>query len=133
VRRLIPFSLLGLLIVAAGIFTGLSYSQATAKSSATMLLGCSHKYGATPSSYVLSCADFNSKFTDLHWTSWGSATAYATGEARWNDCTPNCASGHWKSETVTVWAWDLQNGHYTRLGSNDPALLTSEVLKSYPA
>jgi hypothetical protein len=133
VRRLIPFSLLAVLIVAAGLFTLLSYSQATAKSSATILLGCSSKFGAKPSAYVLSCADFNSKFTDLKWTSWGSTTAYATGEARWNDCTPNCAAGHWKSESVTVWAWDLKNDHYTRLGSSDSSLLTSEVLRPYPA
>jgi hypothetical protein len=133
VRRLIPFSLLAVLVVAAGLLTLLSYGQATAASSATMLLSCSSKYGAQPSTYVLSCADFNSKFTDLHWTSWGSTTAYATGEARWNDCTPNCASGHWKSETVTVWAWELKNGHYTRLGSSDPSLLTSETLTPYPA
>jgi hypothetical protein len=132
VRRLIPFSLLAVLTVAAAVFFGLSLSEATAKSSATILLSCSDKYGAEPSTYVLSCADFNSKFTDLHWTSWGSATAYASGEARWNDCTPNCASGHWKSESVTVWAWDLKNDHYTRLGSTDSSLLTSEALKPYP-
>jgi hypothetical protein len=133
VRRLIPFSLLAVLIVAAGLFTLLSYSQATAATSAKILLSCSNKYGAKPSTYVLSCADFNSKFTDLHWTSWGSTTAYASGEARWNDCTPNCVSGHWKTEPVTVWAWDLKGDHYTRLGSSDSSLLTSEVLKAYPA
>jgi hypothetical protein len=120
-------------MVAAGLFTLLSYSQATAKSSATILLSCSNKYGAQPSTYVLSCADVNSKFTDLKWTSWGSTTAYATGEARWNDCTPNCAAGHWKSESVTVWAWNLKNDHYTRLGSSDASLLTSEALTPYPA
>ncbi len=48
VRRLIPFSLLGVLIVLAGLLTLLSYSQATATSSAKMLLGCSDKYGAKP-------------------------------------------------------------------------------------
>jgi hypothetical protein len=133
VRRLIPFSLLAVLVIAAGIFTGLSYHQATASSSAKILLSCSDKYGVKPTTYVLSCADFNSKFTGLHWTSWGSTTAYATGQARWNDCTPNCASGHWKSESVTLWAWDLKNDRYTRLGSTDPSLLNSETLTPYPA
>ncbi len=131
-RRLIPFSLLGVLIIAAGGFTVLSYHQATAPSSAKILLSCSKNYGAKPTTYVLSCADFNSKFTNLHWTSWGNPTAYATGEARWNDCTPNCASGTWKKEPATVWAWDLKDGHYTQLASSDPSVLTREVLQPYP-
>lgn len=131
-RRLIPFSLLAILIIAAAAFTVLSYHQATAPSSAKIVLSCSNKYGAKPTTYVVACADYNAKFTDLHWTSWGSPTAFATGEARWNDCTPNCVSGHWKKVSATLWAWDLKDGHYTRLGSSDAALLTSEVLKPYP-
>ncbi len=61
-----------------------------------------------PSTYVISCADANSEFTNLHWIGWGDATAYATGEARWNDCQPTCVAGHWRSEPVTIWAWDLR-------------------------
>lgn len=131
--RYIPFSLLAILIVASGAFLALSYNQATAPTSAKILLSCSDHYGAKPSNYVISCADANSEFSDLHWLSWGNPTAYATGEARWNDCTPDCAAGHWKEEPVTVWAWDLKNGHYTKLGSTDSSILTSEVLRPYGA
>lgn len=31
----------------------------------------------------------------LHWTSFGGATAKATGADRVNDCTPTCAGGKW--------------------------------------
>lgn len=132
-RRLIPYALLAVLIIAAGLFTILSYSQATAKSSATIVLSCSRTYGQKPSSYVIACADYNSKFTGLHWTDWGDPTAYATGVARWNDCTPNCADGKWKSAPATLWAWDLRDGHYTKLASSDPSILPTVVLKPYPA
>jgi hypothetical protein len=54
----------------------------------------------------VSCADANTEFTNLHWIDWGAETAYATGEARWNDCTPTCVAGHWHSEPATFWAWD---------------------------
>ncbi|HEV7958190.1 MAG TPA: hypothetical protein VGP11_01890 [Acidimicrobiales bacterium] len=132
-RRLIPFYILAVLTIASGVFAFVSYLQANDPTSATMLLSCSNKYGGPPSTYVLACADYNAKVTDLHWTSWGNTTAYATGEARWNDCTPSCVSGHWKSEPVTVWAWDLKGNHYTRLGSTDPLVLPSVALKPYRA
>jgi hypothetical protein len=132
VRRLIPFYILAVLTVAAGVFAFISYQQANDPTSATMLLNCSNKYGAEPSSYVLACADYNAEITHLHWTSWGNTTAYATGVARWNDCTPDCADGHWKSEPATLWAWGLKDDHYTRLDSSDALILPSIVLKPYP-
>jgi len=133
VRRFIPLSLVAALAILAGLATGLSIVQsdaATAK--VTMVLSCSSKVGAKPSSYVLFCADDNATLTSLNWTDWGDATAYATGLAKWNDCTPTCVAGKWKHQSVTVWAWRVENGRYTRLSSSDPKLLSTITLSSYP-
>jgi hypothetical protein len=98
-----------------------------------MALSCSTKFGSEPTSYVLYCADANAMLSSLKWTAWGDATAYATGVAKWNDCTPTCAAGTWKQQPVTVWAWRIENGKYTRLSSDDPKLLSTITLTSYPA
>jgi hypothetical protein len=85
-----------------------------------------------PSTYIVSCADANSEFTDLHWTGWGDETAYATGTARWNDCTPTCVAGHWRSEPATLWVWDPQRELsrmtiYTKIAS-DSHILTAGLV-----
>jgi hypothetical protein len=131
VRRLIPYSLLAVLILWAGVFTLISYKQSTASgSSIQMPLLCTKSVAVKPTSFVISCADANSEFTDLHWTGWGDETAYATGVARWNDCTPTCVAGHWRSEPVTFWAWDPRNDLYTKFSSTDPRLLGRETISS---
>ncbi|MGC1238360.1 MAG: hypothetical protein WA860_06185 [Acidimicrobiales bacterium] len=128
-RRLIPYSLLAVLVLWAGVFTLISYKQSTASGSSIQIpLTCTKGAGVKPTSFVISCADANSEFTDLHWTGWGDETAYATGVARWNDCTPTCVAGHWRSEPVTLWAWDPQNDVYTKLASSDPRLLGTAYL-----
>lgn len=129
-RRLIPFSLLAVLVLWAGVFTVISYRQSRDSGSSIQLpVSCgSGQLDVKPTTFVLSCADDNSEFTDLHWTGWGGETAYATGEARWNDCTPTCVDGHWRSRAVTLWAWDPRNGSYTKLGSSDSHLLSTETL-----
>lgn len=98
-----------------------------------MALSCSSKVRAEPTSYVLFCADANAMFSSLKWTDWGDATAFATGVAKWNDCTPTCVDGRWKQQPVTVWAWRIENGQYTRLSSDDPKLLSTITLSRYPA
>ncbi|MGH3733501.1 MAG: hypothetical protein ACRDVC_09040 [Acidimicrobiales bacterium] len=140
-RRQIPYALLGVLVIVAGVFALVSYQQSTASGSSTRLLlpcvgGPTKDLAVKPSTYVISCADANSEYTDLHWSGWGDETAYATGEARWNDCTPTCVAGHWRSEPVTLWVWDprsklfaphLKISLYTRLESTDPRLLDIEI------
>ncbi len=133
-RRLIPVSFVVALVVLAGLTTWLSIAQSSGSSTkVTMALSCSKNVGAKPTSYVLFCADANAMLSSLKWTAWGDATAYATGVAKWNDCTPTCVSGKWKQQPVTVWAWRIENGQYTRLSSNDPKLLSTITLSSYPA
>jgi hypothetical protein len=132
VRRLIPYLLLTVLVLWAGVFTLISYKQSTASdSSIKMPLMCAKSTGVEPTRFVISCADANSEFTDLHWTGWGDETAYATGVARWNDCAPTCVAGHWRSEPVTFWAWDPRNGLYTRFDSSDPQLFGTESLWNF--
>ncbi len=50
-----------------------------------------------PAEIVLTCADHGLFFQDLQWTSWTSTRATAIGTEVYNDCTPNCAEGHFRS------------------------------------
>jgi hypothetical protein len=47
-----------------------------------------------PTEIVLACADYNALLQALHWTSWTATSATAVGTFVYNDCTPNCAEGH---------------------------------------
>ena len=47
-----------------------------------------------PTEIVLACADYNAILEALHWTSWTATSATAVGTLVYNDCTPNCAEGH---------------------------------------
>jgi hypothetical protein len=47
-----------------------------------------------PAEIVLACADYNAILESLHWTSWTASSATAVGTFVYNDCTPNCAEGH---------------------------------------
>ena len=47
-----------------------------------------------PAEIVLACADYNTLLESLHWTSWTATSATAVGTLVYNDCTPNCAEGH---------------------------------------
>lgn len=48
-----------------------------------------------PTEIVLTCADYGEVLEDLNWTSWTSTSATAVGTLVYNDCTPNCAQGHY--------------------------------------
>jgi hypothetical protein len=133
VRRLIPFSILGVLVIVSIAAIAVSNAQSHASvGGVSMLESCSNKLGQRPTTYVVFCADANGEFTNLTWQDWGDATAYATGIARWNDCTPNCASGKWKSEPVTLWAWRIRGHLYTQLSSSDQQLLATMTVQGYP-
>jgi hypothetical protein len=138
VRRQIPYILLAVLVLLTGAFTVISYDQSTASGSSIKLpLRCKPLLAVKPSTYIVSCADGNSELADLHWTDWGDETAYATGEARWNDCTPTCVAGHWRRQPVTFWLWDPQREHpdltvYTKLGSDSHILNAGSVSRAHP-
>ncbi len=55
-----------------------------------------------PRSITIACADANLYVTNLHWTRWTRADAFATGVAHQNDCKPYCAAGHFHTYRVTM-------------------------------
>jgi hypothetical protein len=56
--------------------------------------GNCQKPSVEPTEIVLACADYNTLLEALHWTSWTATSATAVGTLVYNDCTPNCAEGH---------------------------------------
>lgn len=67
-----------------------------------VLTGCAHKPQVRPASVVFACADANFYANHIHWKSWSAKGAVGTGIAHRNDCTPNCAAGHFHASKVTV-------------------------------
>jgi hypothetical protein len=55
-----------------------------------------------PKSVIVACGDGAFQLAKLHWSSWTSSKATATGVAKVNSCKPNCASGNFKSYSVKV-------------------------------
>ena len=80
----------------------LAVAVVASASGASRLVGnCLHSQ-IRPSSVVLACADANASFTHLHWSSFGGASAHATGSYAFNDCTPTCVAGHVHSYPVAI-------------------------------
>ncbi|HVV57569.1 MAG TPA: hypothetical protein VHC45_04345 [Gaiellaceae bacterium] len=82
-------------------------------------VGCSPPYATAwindcgplvsrPQTLVITCADANYELASLAWHGWGGARATATGVVKANDCTPNCAAGHFHEYTVTATADELR-------------------------
>lgn len=78
-------------------------------------VGCSPPYATAwinncgplasrPAELILACGDANYELASLSWKGWGTAHATATGVARANDCSPNCAAGHFHSYRMTATA-----------------------------
>ena len=63
---------------------------------------CTQKAAVAPASWTLACGDGNYWLSGLRWHGWGAASATATGTAHQNDCTPNCAAGHFRTVAVSV-------------------------------
>jgi hypothetical protein len=62
---------------------------------------------SAPRELVLACGDANYLLANLRWRGWGKPSATATGVARANTCTPNCASGKFRSYRMTATASKL--------------------------
>ena len=67
-----------------------------------VLWDCESKPLVEPSSLVLACADGGDRMTAMHWTSWAPTHATGTGIQSLNDCTPNCAMGHFHDYPVDI-------------------------------
>ena len=55
-----------------------------------------------PKSLTIACGDANSRGVQLAWSTWGRASARATGTFTWNVCVPYCAaSKKWDKTAAT--------------------------------
>lgn len=97
--------------------------SATSAAPLPSVLTCAGKVVVKPASYVLSCADANTYFTSIHWTSWTSSSATAAATFVQNTCAPNCAGGKFIRYPATL---TLAQPKKTKLG-----LLFARVRYSY--
>ncbi|MEI8104814.1 MAG: hypothetical protein WCH31_03090 [Actinomycetes bacterium] len=56
----------------------------------------------SPAAITLACGDGNYGLTQLVWSRWGASSVTTRGIATANDCTPNCAAGHFHSYPMTA-------------------------------
>jgi hypothetical protein len=89
------------LLLIALIAAVVGISAATASGGARVVGNCTHSQ-IRPASVILFCGDANAALTRLHWTSFGGATAAASGQYTANDCKPDCAAGHVHSYPATA-------------------------------
>ncbi len=91
----------GTMIVALAAVVGTSASA----TSTIKITNCT-KASSRPKTLTLTCADANTVLTGLRWSSFGGASALATGTLETNTCTPNCANGKFVRYPVAVKAND---------------------------
>lgn len=70
-----------------------------------VVINCAGASVVRPRAFGLACADGNDNLSKLKWTVWSPGFATATGTQTMNDCTPNCASGKYRSYPVRVVLW----------------------------
>lgn len=105
------------LVAAALTITGLTLSgtaqaapgHPAAPASRIVVFDCPGQHAMVrPKSFVLACADGNSAFDKLTWSTWGPGLASAQGTLVQNDCTPYCAAGHFHRYPALVILWGSQ-------------------------
>ena len=86
---------------------------ATAKTPRYVVLDCNFKPVVAPSAFIIACADAGIGVRDLHWTSWTPTLASGYGTFWENDCTPNCAAGHFHyyPSLEVLWGSATVKGH----------------------
>jgi hypothetical protein len=94
----------------------------------TVVINCQFKPEVRPSAMILTCADANDVLTGLHWVSWGTSAAFATGIEQINDCTPYCAAGKFINYPVLVDLWRAEP-----LPGHPGVLYFSRVTRVYTA
>jgi hypothetical protein len=77
-------------------------------SSIPVVISCGMKVQIRPGSFTLACADRNAYVSGLSWSTWGPVAALASGTSTFNDCTPNCLSGHSHTFPALVVLWRPQ-------------------------
>jgi hypothetical protein len=93
---------------AAASAASLGEQGAVTTTAVPVVVSCGMKTQVRPGSYTLACADGNVYVKALNWTAWGSSSALASGTYAFNDCTPNCLSGHGHLLPALVVLWGVQ-------------------------
>src|SRR6202044_2884787 len=90
--------------------------------SGPVLVNCATHAQTRPGTYILACGDGNGYVNGLHWASWGSSAALATGSYVFNPCPPNWVAGPFASPPALAALWRAEpwTGHagqryFTRL------------------
>jgi hypothetical protein len=81
---------------------GLLLAVASLAAPTPVITGCSHRPQVRPHEIMIACGDGNFYVDHLAWTRWRVSGAMATGFAHQNDCTPDCAAGHFHSYRASV-------------------------------
>jgi hypothetical protein len=63
---------------------------------------CERQPQVEPASFVLGCGDGGFGLRGVHWAKWAPADAAGAGTEYLNDCTPDCASGHFLDYPVDI-------------------------------
>jgi hypothetical protein len=94
----------------------------SAKTPRYVVLDCSFKPVVAPSTLIITCADAGIGVQHLHWTSWTPKLAGGYGTFWEDDCTPDCADGHFHyyPSLEVLWGNAAVKGHpadrrYTKL------------------
>ena len=84
--------------------TVLSLGAISASASSPVKITNCFKASSRPKQVVLTCGDANTALSKLTWSSFGGASASATGTFEMNTCSPNCAAGKFVKYPVKVTA-----------------------------
>jgi hypothetical protein len=78
-----------------------------------VVVNCAQKTQVRPGTFVLACGDGNAALDSLNWSAWGSSGALASGTSGFNDCTPDCLSGHVHTfpALIVLWGAKALPGH----------------------
>jgi hypothetical protein len=144
----------GAALASSGTPATASTQAAAAKTPRYVVLDCSFKPVVAPSSLIVTCADAGIRLENLRWSSWTPKLASGYGTFRENDCTPNCAEGHFHSypSLEVLWGSATVKGHpadrrYTQLTviftgktrppvyvlQNGKAVATHPLTQTFPA
>ena len=102
------------LVAGLSLFAGLLLASTGSAHRAATTIGlpdCLGKPRVKPASVLLACGDGSFRVTTLAWTGWGQTFAAGRGIGSVNDCTPNCAAGHFHSYPVILLATGRQRCH----------------------
>src|SRR5579862_5800982 len=111
-RKAAALALGGIALIATGACgaaaSAASLTPQQAIASLPVVVSCAMKTQVRPGIFTLACADGNAYVSGLSWTAWGSSSALASGKYSFNDCTPNCLSGHGHTFAGLIVLWGVK-------------------------